>query len=153
MNHKLVTKATRGPRCTTSLFISSYFSAWSATNQLATSLIRSRRWNYNAQFVGYWPRGNGACGKPDTYQSADGILGRIRDPTNLRPPLPPSLSLSVRPFYRYSPSVSVPFSFHTVHPSRTHPSVPGIDYDTVVACISSIGCRRLGISMLISCDV
>lgn len=96
MNHKLVTKATRGPRCTTSLFISSYFSAWSATNQLATSLIRSRRWNYNAQFVGYWPRGNGACGKPDTYQSADGILGRIRDPTNLRPPPPlPPLSLSL----------------------------------------------------------
>lgn len=70
-----------------------------------------------------------------------------------KPPFPP-LSLSLcRPFYRYSPSASVPFSFHAVHPSRTHPSVPGIDYDTVVACISSIGCRRLGISMLISCDV
>lgn len=49
-NRNLVTKATR--EGTTSLFISSYFSAWSATNQLATSLIRSRRWNYNAQSVG-----------------------------------------------------------------------------------------------------
>lgn len=39
-NRNLVTKATT--EGTTSLFISSYFSAWSATNQLATSLIRSR---------------------------------------------------------------------------------------------------------------
>lgn len=72
-----------------------------------------------------------------------------------KPPFP-SLSLSL-----CSPILSVfalclcSFLFpRSASLSRTHPSVPGIDYDTVVvACISSIGCRRLGISMLISCDV
>lgn len=30
---------------------------------------------WRVQSVGYWPRGNGACGRLDTYQSGNGILG------------------------------------------------------------------------------
>ena len=44
---------------------------------------------------GYWPRGNGACGKPDTYQSGNGILGRTHDPTILRLSVCLSVCLSV----------------------------------------------------------
>lgn len=66
----------------------------------------------------------------------------------------PSLSLSLSSILSVFALCLCSFLFpRSASLSRTHPSVPGIDYDTVVACISSIGCRRLGISMLISCDV
>lgn len=72
-----------------------------------------------------------------------------------KPPFPPlSLSLSLSSILSVFALCLCSFLFpRSASLSRTHPSVPGIDYDTVVACISSIGCRRLGISMLISCDV
>lgn len=61
---------------------------------IATSFVLEARTD-RAKAEGYWSRGNGACGKPDTYQSGNGILC-ADDLTTL------SLCLS--------PYVSVPFS-------------------------------------------
>ena len=109
---------------------------------------------------GYWPRGNGACGKPDTYQSGNGILGRTHDPTILRLSVCLSVCLSLS-LYSMT-DVSVPFSFHNVHPIRAslsdlcptrHPFAYRHWHAAACIPLSSIACRRLGISMLISCDV
>ena len=78
------------------------------------------------------------------------------------PPFSLSLSLTLSSYLSiYSIlGVRVPFSFHSVVASLSRLSPtrqyhPRIDYDTRPRCtpLSSIACRLLGISMLISCDV
>lgn len=42
---------------------------------------------WRVQSVGYWPRGNGACGRLDTYQSGNGILGSSDTAASDLPPM------------------------------------------------------------------
>ena len=139
---------------------------WSHANPLATSLIRfaNRRWNYNA-----WCTIQRGIGREAMVHAASlthinqamessAALTIRQSSVSLSVCLSVCLSLSL-----YSMTdVSVPFSFHNVHPIRAslsdlcptrHPFAYRHWHAAACIPLSSIACRRLGISMLISCDV